>query len=126
MKLECSLTPIIRKLVIRTSNCPDLFGPSGKFVENSIKLTCLEITVYRIKYSTVLWLLELQIRPGRKVSTQVHTVNCNSRTANCQCSIFAKKYPIIRIFCISGWLSPSQLIRISGVLLYLKDMRVTW
>jgi hypothetical protein len=31
------------------------------------KGTCLEITVYRIKYSTVLWLLELQNRRGRKV-----------------------------------------------------------
>jgi len=28
--------------------------PFGKFVENSAKLTCLEIICYRIKYSTVL------------------------------------------------------------------------
>jgi len=49
------------------STYPDRLGPSVKFVENSTKLTCLEITVYRIKYSTVLWLLELQIRRGRKV-----------------------------------------------------------
>jgi len=34
-------TPLIRKLVIRTSNYPDRLGPSGKFVENSTKLTCL-------------------------------------------------------------------------------------
>jgi hypothetical protein len=46
---------------------PDRLGRSGKFVENPTKLTCLEITGYRIKYSTVLWLLELQIRRGRKV-----------------------------------------------------------
>jgi len=45
----------------------DRFGPSGKFVENYRKLACLDITVCRIKYSTVLWLLELQIRRGRKV-----------------------------------------------------------
>ena len=31
---------------------PDRLGPSGKFVENSTKLTCLEVTAYRIKYST--------------------------------------------------------------------------
>ena len=31
------------------------------------KLTCLEIAGYRIKYSTVVWLIELQIRRGRKV-----------------------------------------------------------
>jgi len=41
---------------------PDWLGRSGKFVENSTKVTCLEITGYRIKYSTVLWILELQIR----------------------------------------------------------------
>ena len=78
---------------------------SVKFVNNSTKLTCLEITGYRIKYSTVLWLLKLQIRRGRKVQTQVHTVNSNSRPYNCVCSLFSKKSPIIRIFCLSGWLA---------------------
>ena len=62
-----SRTPLIRTLVIRVANCPDLLGPSGKFVENSTKLTCHEITSYQIKYSTVLWLLELQIWHLRKV-----------------------------------------------------------
>ena len=38
-----------------------------KNVEKSTKLTCLEITGYRIKYSTVLWLLGLQITRGLKV-----------------------------------------------------------
>ena len=84
---------------------PDRLGPFGKFAENSTKLTCLEITGYRINYSAVLWLTELQIWRGRKVQTQVHTVNCKSRTANCQCSLLWKKNPIIRIFCISGWLT---------------------
>jgi len=45
----------------------DRLGPSGKFVENSTKVTFLASTGYRIKYSTVLWLLELQIMRGRKV-----------------------------------------------------------
>jgi len=58
---------LIRKLVIRIANNPDRLGPSGKFVENSAKLTCLEITGYRVKYSTVLWLIELQIGRGQKV-----------------------------------------------------------
>jgi len=80
---------------------PDRLSPSGKFVKNSTELACLEITGYPTKYSTVLWLLELQIRRGRKV----HTVNCNSRTSNCQCSLFSKKNPINRIFCISGCLA---------------------
>ena len=65
--MTCSRTPLIRTLVIRTVNCPDQLGPSVKFVENSTKLTSLEITSYRIKYSAVLWLIELQIRRGRKV-----------------------------------------------------------
>ena len=43
---------------------PDQLGPWGKFVENSTKLTCLEVTGYRIKYSPVLWLREHQIRLG--------------------------------------------------------------
>jgi len=51
-------------------------------------LTCLEITGYRIKYSTELWLIELHIRRGRNVQMQVHTVNRNSRSSNCQCSLF--------------------------------------
>jgi hypothetical protein len=62
-----SRTPLIRMLVIRVSSYPNRLCPSGKFVQNSTKLTCLEITGYRIKYSTVLWLIELQIRRGRKV-----------------------------------------------------------
>jgi len=62
-----SRIPIIRTLVIRIPRHLDRLGPSDKFVENATKLTCLEITGYRIKYNTVLWLLELQIRRGRKV-----------------------------------------------------------
>ena len=38
-----------------------------KFVENSTKLICLEITGFRNKYGTVLRPLECQIRRGRKV-----------------------------------------------------------
>jgi len=60
-------SPLIRKLVIRIANYPDRLGPSGKFVDNSTKLTCREITGYRIKYSTVFWPLDLQISHGRKM-----------------------------------------------------------
>jgi len=52
--LFVSRIPFIRMLVIRIANYPDWFRPSRKFVENSKKLICLEITSYRIKYSTVL------------------------------------------------------------------------
>jgi hypothetical protein len=53
---ECyySRTPLIRKLVIRVANYPDWLGPSGKFVKNSSKLICFEVTGYRIKYITLL------------------------------------------------------------------------
>jgi hypothetical protein len=61
-----SITPLIRTLVIRFANYPDRLRRSGISTENSTKLTCLEITGYRIKYSTVFWLLELQIRRGRR------------------------------------------------------------
>jgi len=65
--IKGSRIPLIRTLVIRIANYPDRFGLSGKFVENSTKLSHPEITGHRIKYSTVLWLLELQIRLCRKV-----------------------------------------------------------
>ena len=52
-------TPLIRTLIIRIASYPALLEPSRKFVENSTKLTCLEITGYRVKYSTELWLLKL-------------------------------------------------------------------
>jgi hypothetical protein len=81
---------------------PNRLGPLGKSVENSKKLTCLEITGYWIKYSTVLWFAELQIRRGRKVHTQIRSVKSNSQTSNCQCSPFSTKSQIFRIFCISG------------------------
>jgi hypothetical protein len=40
---------------------------SGNFVENSTKNNLFETISYRIKYGTVVWLLELQIRRRRKV-----------------------------------------------------------
>jgi hypothetical protein len=64
--IQYSRTPLIRMPVIRIADYPDRLGSSGKFVQNLQKLICLEITGYRIKYSTVLWLLELQIRRGQK------------------------------------------------------------
>jgi len=56
-----SKTPLIRKLVIQNANYQDRPGLSGKFMENSTTLTALDITGYRIKYSTLLRLLEFQI-----------------------------------------------------------------
>ena len=90
----------------------DQFGPSLKFVENSIKLTCVEISFYPIQYSTALWLLELPIRRGRQVQTQVHTVHSNSENLELPMQhIFKEKFNY-----------PDFLhIRISGVLLYLNS-----
>jgi hypothetical protein len=56
-------TPLIRTLVIR-------IGLARRVNLSRIlkkKLNCLEIADYRIMYRTVLWLLELHIRRGRKV-----------------------------------------------------------
>lgn len=50
--IQYSRTPLIRMLVIRLADHPDRLGSSGIFVANSTKPTCLEITIYRIKYST--------------------------------------------------------------------------
>ena len=43
-----SITPLIRMLVIRIANHRDRLGTSGKFVKNSTKLMCPEITGYLI------------------------------------------------------------------------------
>jgi hypothetical protein len=82
-------------------------GPSGKLVENLQKLTCLEIIGYRIKYSTVLWLLDIQsgVVEGFRRRYIVHTVNSNSRTSDCHCSLLSKKNKFFRIFCITGCLA---------------------
>jgi hypothetical protein len=106
---------------------PDRLGTSRESVENSTKLTCLETTDYRIKYSTVVWLLELQIRRGRKVFTRVHTLYSNSHTSHSQCSLFSKTNPIIQIFRISRWLAvpinPDEWS--STVLTFIATMRLT-
>jgi hypothetical protein len=47
-------TLLIRLMVIGIDNYPHKFSSSGKFVENSTKLTYLKITGYRTKYSTVM------------------------------------------------------------------------
>jgi hypothetical protein len=36
----------------RIVNCPDRLGRSDEFVDNSTEVNCLEITGYRINYST--------------------------------------------------------------------------
>jgi len=41
-----SRNPLIRTLVIRIANYPERLGLSDKFVENSTKLTSLEITQF--------------------------------------------------------------------------------
>ena len=42
------------ELLLSGAGYPDRLVPTDKSVENSTKLNCLEITAYRIKYSTVL------------------------------------------------------------------------
>ena len=41
----------------------------------------------------------------------VHNTNSNSRNSKRQCSLFSKKNPFIRIFCVSGWIAiPSNIL----------------
>jgi hypothetical protein len=51
-----SRTPLIWMLIIQIANNLDKLGPLGKFVENSTKLTCLEIPGCQVEYNTMLWL----------------------------------------------------------------------
>jgi hypothetical protein len=71
-------TPLSQMLIIQIAHYQVRLCPSGKYVQNSTKLTCLKITAYLINYSKGLWLLELQTAQGCNVLTQVHTVNSNS------------------------------------------------
>jgi len=41
---------------------------------------------------------------GWNLPTYLQNANYNSRTSNRQCILFSKKNPIIRVFCLSGWL----------------------
>jgi len=101
---------------------PDRIDPSGKSVENSKKLTCLEITGYRIKYSPVLWLLERQIRRGRYVWKPIHNVSSNSRFELSMYPIFREKSSHPDFLHI--WIARHHsLIRMSGVLLYMSIQR---
>ena len=63
---------VVRNMIIRNLVIRNLVIRIGLVLRVNLsrilqKLTCLEIIGYRIKYSTVLWLVELKIRRGRKV-----------------------------------------------------------
>jgi len=110
-----SITAVIRTLVIRIANYPDLLGPSGKFVKNYTKLTRPEITGYRLKYGTVLWLLELECvveRFRRRYVLQI--VTSAIQTANVAC--FQRKIQFSGFSAYPDG-SQSQLTRKIGVLL---------
>lgn len=62
-----SRTPLMRTLVIRTASYRLRLRGLAKFVDNSTKPTCLEITGYRTKCGTALLLLKLRVGRGRKV-----------------------------------------------------------
>jgi hypothetical protein len=84
-----SKTPLIRKPAIQVLNYPDRLGPAGKIFKNSTKLNFLDVTGYPSKYSTVLRLLELQIKRGRKVQTQLRAVICNTRRGSQMINLLA-------------------------------------
>ena len=72
--LKVKLNHVQYNFTYPDSGYPDRLGSSGKFVDNFTKVIRFEITGYLVKHITALWLLELQIRGGQKVKTQVHTV----------------------------------------------------
>jgi hypothetical protein len=69
VKNDFSRTPLIRTLIIRIANYSDRLGLSGKFASNSTKRNWKlpVIGSSKVQYSTLLWLIELQIRRGRNV-----------------------------------------------------------
>jgi hypothetical protein len=85
------INPIIRTLVIRIANYPNRLGPSGKFVENSTKLICLEITCYRI---------DISLTSSSKSRSQAFPY-CNSTTSfyglkfSCNYQIHIRNYVLI-------------------------------
>ena len=96
-----------RTPLIRIPNYPDWLGCSGKFVGNSTKLNLS--WSYRlsdqVQYSVM---ASGTTNQARSKGLDAGTQSSNSRTSNCQCSVVSKKKnPIIRIFCISGWLGAS-------------------
>jgi hypothetical protein len=105
LEIYADITNYSRNPCFWFANYPDPLGPASTFIDNYTKKIYLEITGYQITYSTVLWFLELQIRCGQNDETQIHTVNSNSQTSNCQCSQFSNKSPIIWIFCTSARLT---------------------
>jgi hypothetical protein len=55
--MGCSQAPYCCSFCVRHANYPNRLDPPGKFVEDSTKQTCLEMTGYRIMYNTALCLL---------------------------------------------------------------------
>jgi len=92
-------------LVIWNANYLDRLGASGKFVENSKKQTCLYIIGYAIQYSAMLMASRTSNQVWSKSLDAGTCCKCSSQTSSCQCSLFSKESPVVRIFCISGWLA---------------------
>ena len=108
VELHLSGTPIIQiSLALRVH--------SSRILE----LTCLQITGYRIKYSTVLRLIQSQFRSGRNVYTQVLYMQ-QIVTAEHQSAVVAYFQRKIQLSGFSAYPdgSQSRLIWIRGVLLY--------
>ena len=102
-----SRTPLIRTLVIRIANYTDRLGPSGRFVDSSTRTTLTCLVIPAIGSSTVQCYGFLNFKSGvvaRFRRTYILWI-VTAELQNCQYSrLFSKKNPVIRIFCISGWL----------------------
>ena len=100
-----SRTPLIWKLVIRISNYPDRIGPSSKhFLTVIVYLLLLRNFPPFVKYVKKLYINVLFVcKPIRSLKHSF--ADFFFSTSYCQCRPFSKKNPIIRIFCLSGWLA---------------------
>jgi len=86
--------------VIRIANYPDRLGLSRKSVENSTKLTCLEITGYQITYNTVLMASNFISNVVERFRRRyiLYIVTAELQTANVAC--FQRK---IQLFAFSAY-----------------------
>ena len=113
-------TPLIRTLVIRIAGYPDRLGPSGRFfltvkvLSLYLRLKCFPqlSNTYKELCNNDLFVRKL-VRSFKQPDYRFFFP-----TSNCECSVFFFKKIQLSGFSACPVGSPSQLIRISGVLLH--------
>ena len=99
-------TPLIRTLVIRIADYPDRLGPSGRIF---LAVKVLHLFFYGLNVSpscqihlrNYVIMFYLHVNKYVASSGPFTEIFFPLQTANV--AYFKRKYPIIRIFCMSGW-----------------------